>query len=156
MDTMIMAVRVALLILTTGTFAALWSGDHPDQLVGANQPIHRLDNQRNLLPKQRIQAPEIDRGQQPGYEIPQSASNEFSHAPQLPEDISSGTYLVADRFGRTTIQTVLPEHATRNGKANSTAIKNHYSVEVGKARWHFIRLDDHNIDQTAVLPSSIQ
>ena len=26
-----MAARVALLILVTGLFAALWSGDHPDQ-----------------------------------------------------------------------------------------------------------------------------
>ena len=49
METAIMAIRVALLILVTGAFAALWSGDHPDQIAAAGQPAKNTDQIDALL-----------------------------------------------------------------------------------------------------------
>ena len=135
-----MAARVALLILVTGLFAALWSGDHPDQSAQVRRPS-----------KQEIR---LDYDREPSSNQSLSLSQSEFAAP-LPEGITAGTYLVADRFGGTRIRVVL------NGEVGSVVaipeqkLVNHYSVESRRGRWHYVRIEPYSEDQ-ADIPESRQ
>ena len=130
-----MAARVALLILVTGLFAALWSGDHPDRLASAQRP-----------PKQEIRL-DYDREPSPS----QSLSSPVSQiAPPLPDGIAEGTYLVADRFGGTRIRVVPKGEAGSLVEVPGRKLISHYSVESNQGRWHYIRIEPTAGDQAAV------
>ncbi len=130
-----MAARVALLILVTGLFAALWSGDHPDQLTQVRRPS-----------KQEIR---LDYDREPSSNQSLSLSSSEFAAP-LPEGITEGRYLVADRFGGTRIRVV------SNGEVGSVVavpgqkMVDHYSVESRQGRWHFVRIEATSADQAAI------
>jgi hypothetical protein len=126
MDTAIMAIRVALLILVTGVFAALWSGDNPDQVAAARSS--RKSNENRQL-------------------TPQRDSGLISVVP-LPQGISAGTYLVADQSGRTLIR-VVGLSDNQSGSTRSEIESNHYSVARNGARWHFIRIETSGIGRIA-------
>lgn len=154
---MIMAVRIALLILVTGSFASLWSNDQPDQIAES----HRSS--------QTIESPE-DRGyDDPVPDLvaePVPAAQEFAAATSsrpdvrvlmipLPENITEGRYLIADRFGRSVIRTVSPEDVIQHALPQRAKIADHYDVTIGTARWHYIRLDSSVPTQLAINPDSL-
>ncbi len=150
-----MAVRVALLFLTTGLFTAVWSGDHPDQMAKVDRPSKFLAGQTqvirpgNDLETERAAA----KAGLPGGAL-SSASNDTQTNIPLPPGIVSGTYLVADQFGRTEIRVVAshpisPEEATSEGTT-----KDHYLVEDGGLRWHYLRIEHSVADRTAIIPSA--
>ncbi len=134
-----MAARVALLILVTGLFAALWSGDRPDQLPQVRQPskqIFRQDYDREPI-------------------LNQSLSGRPVVTP-LPIGISAGTYLVADQFGGTRIRVVLRNDISPVADASETESKSHYSVESPHGRWHYIRIESATAGNQAAVPESRQ
>ena len=127
-----MAARVALLILVTGLFAALWSGDHPDQLTQVRQPskqIFRQDYDRETISNQSLSSSHV--------------------VTPLPEGISAGTYLVADRFGATRIRVVSTNDVGPVAGNSVSEPKSHYSVESRLGRWHYIRIEQGAGDQAA-------
>ncbi len=130
-----MAARVALLILVTGLFAAIWSGDHPDQLAQARRQS-----------KQEIR---FDYDRESGTNQSISSSGSQFAAP-LPEGISAGTYLVADRLGSTRIRVVTKGDVGAMVAVPSEKRVNHYSVESRDGRWHYIRIESSSSDQAAV------
>ena|GEM_PF-2415142 len=146
-----MAVRVALLILVTGTFTALWSGDHPEQMAAVDRPVKVLVGRRKSPQEKRhFESPTTSVGS--GRITVSTASpldQEFAQAP-LPEGISAGTYLVADRFARTGIRVVTEWEANSHGRHVNRVAAEHYSVIVGKACWHYIRVGEINSDRIAV------
>ncbi len=135
-----MASRVALLILVTGLFAAIWSGDHPDQLAKVRQPS-----------KQKIR---LDYDREPSANLSISLSGQSFSAP-LPKGIAAGTYLVADRFGGTRIRVVSRGDIESIAHVPGPEFSNHYSVESRHGRWHYIRIEPNAADQ-AVVPKSRQ
>ena len=135
MDSAIMAARVALLLLVTGLFAALWSGDHPDQLAQGRRPSKqeiRLDYDREPVTNQVI-----------------SLSGTQIVAP-LPQGIAAGTYLVADQLGGTRIRVVSKGEVGSVIEVPGQKIVNHYSVETRHGRWHYIRIEQSASGQAAV------
>ncbi|MEI8018536.1 MAG: hypothetical protein WCH39_10090 [Schlesneria sp.] len=129
-----MAARVALLILVTGLFAALWSGDHPDQSAQVRRPS-----------KQEIR---LDYEREPSSNQSLSRSQSELAAP-LPEGITAGTYLVADRFGGTRIRIVL-KGEVGSVFASEEKLVNHYSVESRRGRWHYVRIEPSSGEQAAI------
>lgn len=130
-----MAIRVALLILVTGAFVALWSGDQP-QAIASIPPVKSIQDIRQITPSPV------------GEPLSRSPINASDVVP-LPEGITAGTYLIADRFGRTQIRQVAPNEISRRAKRRKTVAKDHYAVESNGARWHFVRIETANPEQTA-------
>ncbi len=124
-----MAVRVALLILVTGLFAALWSGDHPDQMAN-------VEHSKKANPQERP-----SNGVRPSYEVPPSTTDARPiHFPPLPAEISPGTYLVADQFGKTEVRVIASSQKSDQQIGAKHPARNHYTVETKTARWHYIRI----------------
>ena len=67
----------------------------------------------------------------------------------LPDDIAAGVYVVVDQNGRSETRVI----STQDRTTLQTA-RDHYSIESGNSRWHYIRLDSSNLDRTAVVPST--
>jgi hypothetical protein len=150
MESAIMAIRVALLILVTGAFAALWSGDHPEQLAAAGPRVKKADDIRPMTPQHtrehlsRVPAERADRSRG-------TVCVSLSTVP-LPAGIPAGTYLVADRTGKTQIRVVGLNDTMAGIRGDTTT--DHYSIELNGARWHFIRINPKPEDRTASQPVS--
>lgn len=154
METAIMAMRVALLILVTGVFAALWAGDHPERVAAKTLPSGKVDESRPVSP-QRTSDTLTRYPSEPKHSAGHSillATSNLSNIP-LPAGISAGTYLVADQTGRTQVRVIRADD--NNG---SESISNHYTIEMSGARWHFIRIDPSLNDRIATesIPTSIR
>ena len=122
-----MAVRVALLAVFTGLFVMVWSGDRPPLL--ANTPTPLPMRQSPTSPSERW--PEI---------VHTTSTLTTDEAIPLPDTIPGGSYLVADRFGKTQVCFVARPNKTANGQS-PLASSDHYVVDHGLNRWHFIRID---------------
>ena len=142
MDTAMKAVRVALLILVTGTFACLWSGDHAERFAVVNRPASLLIG-RSGTPR-RTGAGDLRTSFNPptllSTQTLQSSTSRSTKVP-LPRGIAAGTYLVADQFGQTEVRTVTLQEIFPDNKFQNQVTENTYTVEIGTARWHFIRLE---------------
>lgn len=154
METVIMAARVTLLILVTGAFAAMWSGDHPQEIKPTKPAQTKSDFRQDALPNRRQETP-TDVHPQARRLIREGALLALgtpTEAP-LPVGIVAGTYLVADQFGRTEIRVIHPQEVPNRVKINrAPAASQHYMVEVHSARWHFIRIEASRDPQTATFP----
>lgn len=154
MEIAIMAMRVALLILVTGVFAALWAGDHPARLAGKVHPARNADESRPVSP-QRSSESLTRYPSELNYSTGSIllATSNLSSVP-LPEGITAGTYLVADQTGRTQVRVI----RTDDRDASDKSVANHYSIELSGARWHFIRIDPTLNDRIAAetVPTSIR
>ena len=154
METVIMAARVTLLILVTGAFAAMWSGDHPQAIKPAKPVQTKWDFRQDVLPNRRQETP-TDIHPQTRRIIREGAMLALgtpTKAP-LPVGIVAGTYLVADQFGRTEIRVIHPQEVPHRVKIDhAPAASQHYMVEVHSARWHFIRIEASRDPQTATIP----
>ena len=149
MDSMIMAVRISLLIIATGTFTALWSGDHPEKMACVECQRKVLFGQNKSRQRRNVIRSCHD------VAVLESASqaNDKAMSVPLPKGISAGTYLVADQFGRTEIR-IVSEQIANAACATSIDDTHHFSVVVGNARWHYIRVDQAVPERIAVSPRS--
>ena len=143
-----MAIRVALLILVTGAFAALWSGDHPDQISAVSVPVKSTEPIRDLSPGSKSEP----LARTTAGKIDASLLVMSPNIAPLPEGITAGTYLVADQMGRTQIQIVRPDDVKTVSPAAGT-VMNHYSIERLGSRWHFIRIESGHSPQTTERPA---
>lgn len=137
-----MAIRVALLILVTGAFVALWSGDQPQSAAASVRPMNGIKENRPVSP------------QRPAESLSRSDRSSQRRTP-LPKGIASGTYLVADRSGHTRIRVVTPEDIAHRSAAE-VEMKDYYSVESDGIRWHFVRLESTIDEQTAGRPDQLR
>lgn len=144
-----MATRVALLTLVTGTFTALWSGDHPERLAAADLPqTGHLVQARTPLPGHRRRAARTTR--------PVTSRNLAAEAPSvpLPEGIVAGTYLVTDQAGRTQVKLVAAQDQSGFERCHLAKPEDHYVVERDGRRWHYIRLEDTVVTRFTRSPST--
>ena len=132
-----MASRVTLLLLVTGLFAAMWSGDRADERTTAQLLLTRRTspptaNQRSGARPISTAARSVvlHRGEQSLQSVP------------LPAGIAVGTYLVVDATGRSETRIVSAAEAFPNGVISGHVARDEYTVRSGAARWHFIRLSE--------------
>ena len=123
--------RVALLILTTGLFAALWSGDESEQMASVDRPAKRVVVRRDV----------------PRLTVTSDSSAGLVAAP-LPSKIVEGTYLISDQWGRTQIRVISVRDGGLANRAGDSLVGNHYLVERGAQRWHYIRIERPTRDLT--------
>ena len=137
-----MASRVTLLLLVTGLFAGMWSGDRADE---------RFANERLLARKAASSSVAL----QPSVRPIQTAvrpvarhrgERSLSSIP-LPQGIAAGTYLIVDGRGRTETRVVsasevFPSDEVTSGEVTGHAAPDQYTVRIGHDRWHFIRLEE--------------
>ena len=123
--------RVALLILTTGLFAALWSGDESEQMASVGRPAKRV----------------IVRREVPRSTVSPDGSTGLMAAP-LPSKIVEGTYLISDQWGRTRIRVISVRDGGIASRPGDPLVGNHYMVERGSHRWHYIRIERPSRDLT--------
>lgn len=130
--------RVALLMLTTGLFAALWSGDQSEQTAAAERTVKMNVSRRisDQMPFETI-----------GHIRQRRAP--------LPSGIAAGTYLVADQTGQTQIRVVSESETEFTGTNRAASASNHYQVETKTQRWHYIRIvtPDANLTNRSVVGS---
>jgi len=150
-----MAARVALLIIVTGVFAALWSGDHPDRLAAVERPATEAISSRRAAKSQRVHnirrmldelSPTTDPASLPALNI--------SIGVPLPESIAAGRYLISDQFGRTQFRIVTPEQAVENSHCRRIEIADHYSVTSGNLHWHYLKIEQFPSDALATSPKT--
>ena len=141
-----MALRVALLTLVTCTFAVAWSGDCPDPLAVADHPTKSKAVRDNDLPSRHSAEP-------PTVPLSHRGSRYPGNMAPLPSGIVSGTYLVADQFGRTVTRIVSTDEADSVAKRPNYPAEDHYALTVNGSRWHFIRIDPPSTDKMAVRPT---
>lgn len=132
-----MASRVTLLLLVTGLFAGMWSGDGRENNA-AREPL--------LAHQGAAQAMNSRTTARPGAVAIRSSlrgREEWSAASiPLPRGIAAGTYLVVDGHGRTETRLVTAAEAFPNGRIERHVAADQYAIRLGSDRWHFIRLDD--------------
>lgn len=139
MNTAMMVTRVSLLLVVTGLFAGMWSGDSPDLRSPAEKQMARRASTPCLLgaaksPANRIRTVSLTQRTAP---VP------------LPAGIEPGTYLVVNQAGETQRLTIDAKAASTT--ANFVAV-DQYTVRQGGLRWHFIRLDNVT-DRNGTQPS---
>lgn len=136
-----MASRVTLLLLVTGLFAGMWSGDRADERSAHARQLARKASSSSVAsqPSERptqtaVRSVTRHRGERSLSSIP------------LPHGIAAGTYLIVDGRGRTETRVVTAAEAFPRDEVTSGEITGHvaadqYTVRVGRDRWHFIRLE---------------
>lgn len=150
-----MTARVALLVLVTGTFAALWSGDHPDRLAANDRPTKVLVGQSGVTRELgSLQSLELLRPRQTPAVATATEFAKCAASIPVPREILAGTYLIADQRGRTAIRIVTQAECSMQDVASRHDGTHHYFVEVGDNRWHYIRIEQIAADRTATSPTS--
>ena len=131
-----MASRVTLLLLVTGLFAGMWSGDRAGERADAERLLaHKAVSssvalQPSARPSQAAVRPVArHRGERSLSSIP------------LPQGIAAGTYLIVDGLGRTETRVVSAAEAFPSGQIAGHVAADQYAVRVGHDRWHFIRVE---------------
>lgn len=137
-----MAARVALLIIVTGVFAALWAGDHPDRLAAVERPASQVIGSRRAAKGQRVRnirrmLDEISPISKPA----EIAGLNVSIGVPLPTSIAAGKYLISDQFGRTQYRVVTPEQAVENSHGHRIEVADHYQVTSGSTHWHYLKIE---------------
>jgi len=123
--------RVALLILTTGLFAALWSGDESEQMASVGRPAKRVVVRRDV----------------PRTTVSPDGTSRLMAAP-LPLNIVEGRYLISDQWGRTWIRRISVRDGGLASGSGDPLVGHHYMVERGSHRWHYIRIERPSRDLT--------
>lgn len=151
-----MAARVALLLVVTGLFTALWSGDHPDRMASVDRPSNVLIAKQNVVQAELFPQLYVSNGDGRSYDQVElfTLSDLPVNAP-LPVGIAEGTYLVVDQWGHTEIRIVSRHQSRTNRKSAQTKTGDHYEVKIGNARWHYIRLEASRNERTATSTSSV-
>lgn len=131
-----MASRVTLLLLVTGLFAGMWSGDRAGERADAERLLARraasssVTVQSSVRPHQTpVRAVARHRGERSLSSIP------------LPQGIATGTYLIVDGRGRMETRVVSAAEAFPSGQIVGHVAADQYTVRVGCDRWHFIRVE---------------
>lgn len=139
-----MASRVTLLLLVTGMFAGMWSGDRVEEQAAAELLLARRSaapatNSRTAACPAAVAIRSSMRGR-----------GEWSAAAiPLPPGIAVGTYLVVDGKGQTETRVVTTAAAFPSGQIERHVARDQYTVRLGRDRWHFIRLDEADDSRTA-------
>lgn len=135
MDHAMMASRVTLLLLVTGLFAAMWSGDRADERTTAQLLLTRRTSPPTA--NQRSGARPISTAARP---VSRYRGEQSLQTVPLPSGIAVGTYLVVDATGRNEARVVTAADAFPNGVISGHVAKDEYTMRSGPERWHFIRL----------------
>lgn len=148
-----MAARVALLIIVTGVFAALWAGDHPDRLAAVERPAGQVIGSRRATKGQRIRnirrmLDELSPTTKP-TELPVV---NVSNSVPLPQSIAAGKYLISDQFGRTQFRVVTAEQAVENSHGHRIDVADHFTVSSGGIHWHYLKIEQFPSDMLATGP----
>jgi hypothetical protein len=126
----------------TGLFAVIWSGDETDQMAVVDRPVKLDVGHQHSKPQLRV----WDTGNAIG-------SNQLAYRPSpvtvaateagspLPSGISPGTYLVVDQHGRTETRVIRHSDVDKRQVMHKISIADHFVIEVGSHRWHYIRLE---------------
>lgn len=130
MSAAMMFTRVSLLLMVTGLFAAMWSGDSPDDRSGAEIRLARLASS----PQASLYCGFGNNARAKIDTISASSSSKSDYP--IPEGIAPGKYLVVNQAGRTWSVTI-SEDSQSSVKRTP---EDHYLVIQGSLRWHFIRL----------------
>ncbi|MBC8114794.1 MAG: hypothetical protein H7062_10480 [Candidatus Saccharimonas sp.] len=132
-----MASRVTLLLLVTGLFAGMWSGDRADE---------RSANERLLARKAASSSvalrPSVHPNQTAVRPVTRHRGERSLSSIPLPQGIAAGTYLIVDGRGRTETRVVTAAEAFPSGQIAGHVAADQYTVRVGHDRWHFIRLEE--------------
>lgn len=127
-----MVTRVSLLLLVTGLFAGMWSTDSPDERTAAQKQLARLASTPCSIALNQT-APRNDVARNASF-----SGRLDTRAVPLPKGIAPGNYLVVNQSGMTQRLTITAHHGV--SEDNFTPV-DQYSIRIGNARWHFIRLD---------------
>lgn len=125
-----MALRVAFLALFTGLFIVAWSGDDAKLAAHPNPPQFQRQQKQPSPPEK---SPEV-------AALPMEESS-FAHP--IPAFIPGGTYLVADRSGRTDV--IFVARPDKSPDATHLVANDHFVVTEGANRWHFIRIEPSQV-----------
>lgn len=129
-----MAVRVLLLIVSTGLFVSAWNSDRPAEAT------QRLAADSRRLPDRPSVADEVHSSlvvAEVGRAVSVSAEFDVSVV-LLPELISSGTYRVVDAQGRVAWMSIPIDNNPERAATESQPV---YSSESTIGRWYFIRVE---------------
>ena len=148
MDTMIMSVRVAMLVLATSLFAAIWANDCPMEAAYAAPSI----DLQYEVPRIGIQ---LEAPAEVTFTSTINHTTRISDVIPLPAEIISGTYLVVDQYGQTTTRVVHGTDLTAYRKDESAGSRTHYEVAQGQRRWHFVRIEQSSNPRSAMIPEEI-
>ncbi len=150
MDTVVIAVRFALLIVTTGTFAAMWSGDQSEQIAAVDRSQKLLIGKSEINHVETFRRDPLSRDRsQLHFGVTRNSSHESQMLAPLPEGIVAGTYLIADQSGQTSLRIVQRHDVPRNFRDVSQIARNHYSIEVGRRRWHYVRINERDDNEVS-------
>ena len=138
--------RVSLLLLVIGLFAGVWSADNSDGRSAAQMQLVR----RGLPPRAIGRAAGSSRNRLQGVSLP--GCMKAAPIPR-PRGIASGTYLVVNQAGVTQRLTITAQYDESGNHAtveqytdqNPDQCDDQYTVRRGKARWHFIRLEEQTL-----------
>lgn len=148
-----MASRISLLILVTGAFAVIWSGDKPDQIAAVDRPARVLMGRADTRnPNELIRTA----AREPRSQDDVKSVNHATKTP-LPRGITPGTYLVVDKSGRTETRIIQWRDAIAAGSTSRTPNEDHFVVQSERGRWHYIRIETtvpaENALTSAITPS---
>ena len=131
-----MASRVTLLLLVTGLFAGMWSGDRADERSANARPLARK------AASPAVTAPPSVRANQTAVrQVARHRGERSLTSIPLPPGIAAGTYLIVDGRGRTETRVVTATEAFPSGQIAGHVAADQYTVRAGRDRWHFIRLE---------------
>lgn len=131
-----MAGRVTILLLMSGLFAAMWSGDQSH--AGAQKETTVAG--RRVSPADWRPRTKIVEARAVRLVSRLREERSLSSIP-LPARIAEGTYLVVDVHGRSEVRVVSAMDATLSGHGKGQPIANQLTYSHGADRWHFIRLE---------------
>ena len=138
-----MASRVTLLLLVTGLFAGMWSGDRADERSAAGRRLTRKASSSLVTASSSMAAtPSIRPNQTTVRPVTRHQGERSLSSIPLPQGIAAGTYLIVDGRGRTETRVVSAAEAFPSGSIVGHVATDQYTVRVGRDRWHFIRLEE--------------
>lgn len=138
-----MASRVTLLLLVTGLFAGMWSGDRADERSAGERLLARKAASSSVaVSTSKPAQPSVHPTQTAIRPVTRHRGERSLSSIPLPQGIAAGTYLIVDGHGRTENRIVSAAEAFPSGQIAGHVAADQYTVRVGRDRWHFIRLEE--------------
>lgn len=151
-----MASRVTLLLLVTGLFAGMWSGDRADERSASERLLARKAASSSVtVSTSKPAQPSVHPTQTAVRPVTRHRGERSLLSIPLPQGIAAGTYLIVDGHGRTETRVVSATEAFPSGQIAGHVAADQYTVRAGRDRWHFIRLEQ-SAESTATRRTMLQ